>query len=174
MAPQKGCLAITQTAVITTARSRIQCSQHPARASHLNQQPDPLLSTTPSHAGHSRAANCATESRAMCTHTPPTRTVRTTHTCLTYMHSSPTGSETGALMSILSWAPSREEAHQPPHPLPLGRSTPRSCSPTLPLPPRAAKGARAAPRAPARRFPQKDRMQTAVFTVFWRASFVSS
>uniref|UniRef100_A0A3Q3VWX0 MyoD family inhibitor n=1 Tax=Mola mola TaxID=94237 RepID=A0A3Q3VWX0_MOLML len=44
-----------------------------------------------------------------------------------------------------------------PRPLQVDPSTPRSCSPTLQSPPRAARGARAAPRVTARRFPQRHR-----------------
>lgn len=121
----------------------------------LSQQPDPRPSTTPSHVGRSPAANCATEPNT--THTPLTRTVRITRTCLTHMPSSPTGSGTGALMSTLSWAPSREAAHPPPRPPLQDPNTPRNCSLTPPSPPRAARGARAAPRATAPRFPQRHR-----------------
>lgn len=162
-----------ETIAITTAASRIRRSQHPTRVSHLNQQPDPRPFTTPSHVDPSPAASYATEPRTTRTHTPLTCTVHTARTRLTYMHSSPTGSGTGALTSILSWAPSREEAHPPPHPLQQDPNTPRNCSPTPPSPPRAARGARAAPRATAPRFPQRHRT-TAVFTVFWPASSVSS
>lgn len=171
MAPQKGCEVATETTAFTTAPSHIRRLQHPTRVSHLNQLPDPRPSTTPSHVGRSPAASYATEPRA--THTPLTRTVRITRTRLTYMHSSPTGSGTEALTSILSWGPSREAAHPPPRPLRLDPSTRRNCSPTRPSPPRAARGARAALRATAPRFPPRHRT-TAVFTVFWPASSVSS
>lgn len=123
----------------------------------LNQQPDPRPSTTPSHVGHSPAANYATEPSTTHTHTPLTRTVRITRTRLTRTPSSPTGSGTGALTSILSWAPSREAAHPPPRPLRRDPNTPRNCSPTPPSPLRAARGAKAAPRATALRFPQRHR-----------------
>uniref|UniRef100_A0A8C2XFA9 MyoD family inhibitor n=1 Tax=Cyclopterus lumpus TaxID=8103 RepID=A0A8C2XFA9_CYCLU len=87
------------------------------------------------------------------THTLLKRTVRITRT-----PSSPTGSGTEAL--ILSSAPSREAAH--PHPRLLQRdpNTPRNYSPTPPSLPRAAKEARAAPRAIALRCPQKHRTKT--------------
>lgn len=160
-----------ETIAFPTAPSHIQRLQHPVRVSHLNQLPDPRLSTIPSHVGRSPTASYATEPRA--THTPLTRTVRITRTRLTYMPSSPTGSGTEALTSILSWAPSREADHPPPRPLRRDPNTPRNCSPTPPSPPRAARGARAAPRATAPRFPPRHRT-TAVFTVFWPASSVSS
>lgn len=166
MAPQKGYKAMVKTS--GAAASHTQSLQHPARVSHLNQQPDPHPSTTPSHVGHSPAANYATEPSTTHTHTPLTRTVRITHT-----PSSPTGSGTGALMGILSWARSREVDHPPPRPLQQDPNRPRNCSPIPPSPPRAARGARAAPRVTALRFLQRHRM-TAVFTVFWPAYFVSS
>lgn len=172
MAPQKGCTAMMETSGAVASHTR--SSQHPARVSHLNQQPDPRPPTTPSRVGRSPAANNATEPSTMHTHTPLTRTVRITRTRLTRMASSPTGSRTGALTSILSWAPSREAARPPPRPHQRDQNTPRNCSPTRPSPPRAARGARAAaPRATALRSPQKRRT-TAVFTVFWPASSVSS
>lgn len=123
----------------------------------LSQQPDPHRPTTPSHVGHSPAANCAMEPSTTHTHTLLTRTVHITRTRLTHMPSSQTVSGTGALMSTLSWAPSREAAHPPPRPLRRDPSTPRNCSQTPPSPPRAARGARAAPRATAPRFPQRHR-----------------
>uniref|UniRef100_A0A3B4GLE9 MyoD family inhibitor n=1 Tax=Pundamilia nyererei TaxID=303518 RepID=A0A3B4GLE9_9CICH len=67
------------------------------------------------------------------------------------MYSSPTGS------GILSWAPYREAAHPPPHLLQRDPNTPRNCGPTLPSTHRAAREARAAPRATAPRFPQRHR-----------------
>lgn len=123
----------------------------------LSQQPDPHPSTTPSRVGHSPAANCATEPSTTHTHGPLTHTVRITCTRLTHMPSSPTGSGTGAPMSILSWAPSREAARPPHRPLRQDPSTPRNCSPIPPSPLRAAREARAAPRATAPRFPQRHR-----------------
>lgn len=121
----------------------------------LSQQPDPRPSTTPSHVGHSPAANCATEPSTMHTHGPLTHTVRITSTHLTHMPSSPTASKTGAL--TLSWAPSREAAPPPHRPLQQEPNTPRNCSPIPPSPLRAAREARAAPRATAPRFPQRHR-----------------
>lgn len=154
-----------------TAASHIRSSQH--RVSHLSQEPDPRPSTTPSHVEHSPAANCAMEPSTTQTHTLLTRTVRISRTRLTRMPSSPTGSGMGALTSTRSSAPFQEAARPPPHPLQQDPNTPRNCSPIPRSPPRAARGARAAPRATAHRFPQRHRM-TAVFTVFSPASFVSS
>lgn len=153
------------------AASHTRSSQHPAKALHLNQQPDLRPPATPSHVGHSLAANNATKPSTTHTDTPLTRTVRITR--LAHTHYSPTGSGTGAFISILSWAPSQEGNPPPPRPLPRDLNTPRNCGPTLPSHPRAARGARAAPRATALRFPQSHRT-TAVFTVFWPASFVNS
>lgn len=92
------------------------------------------------------------------THTPLTRTVHITRTCLTHIHCTPTESGTVVLMSILSWALSQEVAHPPLHPRQQGPNTPRSCSLTPPSPPRAARGAKAVPKATVPRFPQRHRM----------------
>lgn len=119
----------------------------------VNQQPDPLLSTQHSRVGHSLIASCAMEPSAACTRSPLKCTVRITQ--LTY---SPTESGTEALMSIQSWAPFQEAVHPPPRPPQQGPGTPRNCSLTPPSLPRAARGARAAPRATAPRFPQRRRM----------------
>lgn len=164
MAPQKSCKTMMETSGAAACHTR--SLQHPTRASDLNQQPDPRSATTPSHVGCSPTANYATEPNT--THTLLKRTVRITHT-----PSSPTGSGTEALLSILNSASSREAAH--PHPPLLQRdpNTPRNYSPIPPSLPKAAKEARAAPRAIALRCPQKHKT-TAVFTVFWPASFVSS
>lgn len=121
----------------------------------LNLQPDPRPSNTPSHVGRSPAASNATEPGSTRTHTPPlTRTVRSI-TRRTRTRSTPTAFEMEA--PILSWAPSREAARPPPRPRRQDPNTPRSYSPTRPSPPRAARGARAAPRATAPRFPQRHR-----------------
>lgn len=123
-----------------------------------NQQPDQRPSITPSRVGHSPAANCATEPSTTDTLGPRTHTVHIRRTRLTRTPSSPTGSGTGAFMSTRSWAPCREVA-RPPRRRPLrDPGTLRNCSPTHPSPPRAARGARAAPRATAPRFPQRRRM----------------
>ncbi len=123
----------------------------------LSQQPDPRPSTTPSRVGHNPAANCVTEPSTTHTRTPLTRTVHITRTRLTHMPIIQMGSGTGSVTSTLSWAPSREAAHPPPRPHRRDPNTPRSCSPTRPSPPRAARGARAAPRVTAPRFPQRHR-----------------
>lgn len=166
MAPRNGCKAMMATTAAPAPAIQIWRLQHLTRVSHLNRQPDPRPSTTPSHVGHSPAARYAVKPRTTHTHAPLTRTVRITRTHLTRMYSSPTGS------GILSWAPYREAAHPPPHLLQRDPNTPRNCGPTLPSTHRAAREARAAPRATAPRFPQRHRT-TAVFTVFWRVSFVS-
>lgn len=123
-----------------------------------NQQPDQRPSITPSRVGHNPAANCATEPSTTDTLGPRTHTVHIRRTRPTRTPSSPTGSGTGASMSTRSWAPCREVA-RPPRRRPLrDPGTLRNCSPTHPSPPRAARGARAAPRATAPRFPQRRRM----------------
>lgn len=123
-----------------------------------NPQPDQHPSITPSRVGHNPAANCATEPSTTDTLGPHTHTVLITRTRLTRTPSSPTGSGMGAFTSTLSWAPCREVA-RPPRLRPLrDPGTQRNCSPTRPSPPRAARGARAAPRATARRFPPRHRM----------------
>lgn len=123
-----------------------------------NPQPGQRPSITPSRVGHNPAANCATEPSTTDTLGPRTHTVHIRRTRLTHTPSSPTGSGTGAFMSTRSWAPCREVA-RPPRLRPLrDPGTLRNCSPTHPSPPRAARGARAAPRATAPRFPQRRRM----------------
>lgn len=123
----------------------------------LSQQPGPRPSTTPSRVGHSPAASCATGPSTTHTLGRLTHTVPITCTSLTHMASSPMGSGTGALTSTLSWAPSLEAARPPHRPRQQDPDTPRSCSPIHPSPLRAAREARAAPRATAPRFPQRRR-----------------
>lgn len=119
----------------------------------LSQQPDRRPSTTPSRVGRSPAARCATEPSTTHTHGRPTQTVHITR--LTHTPCSPTGWGTGARTQ--SWAPSPKEARPPRRPPQRDRNTPKSCSPTPPSPLRAARGARAAPRATAPRFPPRRR-----------------
>lgn len=121
----------------------------------LNQQPDPRRSTPRNHVGRNPAANYATEPSTTHTYTRLTRTVYIIRTHLTHMQSSPMGSGTEA---ILSWALSQEVAHPLPRPRQQGPNTPRNCSPTPPSPLRAARGARAVPRATAPRSLQRHRM----------------